>query len=56
MAEQQSDQGTLAAVGATRRTRRAFAAAQAMVVGFIGVVLGIAVGLVPGIAVHLSLT
>ena len=56
MAEQQSDQGTLAAVGATRRTRRGFAASQAMVVGFIGAVLGIAVGLVPGIAVSYPLT
>ncbi|KRF23454.1 FtsX-like permease family protein [Phycicoccus sp. Soil803] len=56
MAEQQADSGTLAAVGATRRTRRAFAAAQAMVVGFIGAVLGIAVGLVPGIAITYPLT
>lgn len=56
MAEQQGDSGTLAAVGATRRTRRAFAAAQAMVVGFIGAILGIAVGLVPGIAITYPLT
>ncbi|MEO5981641.1 MAG: FtsX-like permease family protein [Pedococcus sp.] len=56
MAEQQADLGTLAAVGATRRTRRAFAASQSMVVGFIGAVLGIAVGLVPGIAVSYPLT
>lgn len=56
MAEQQADSGTLAAVGATRRTRRAFAAAQAMVVGFVGAVLGIAVGLVPGIAITYPLT
>jgi putative ABC transport system permease protein len=56
MAEQQADSGTLAAVGATRRTRRAFAAAQAMVVGLIGAVLGIAVGLVPGIAITYPLT
>lgn len=56
MAEQQADSGTLAAVGATRRTRRAFAASQAMVVGFIGAILGIAVGLVPGIAITYPLT
>ena len=56
MAEQQADLGTLAAVGATRRTRRGFAASQAMVVGFIGAVLGIAVGLVPGIAISYPLT
>ena len=56
MAEQQADSGTLAAVGATRRTRRAFAASQAMVIGFIGAILGIAVGLVPGIAITYPLT
>ena len=56
MAEQQADSGTLAAVGATRRTRRAFAASQAMVVGFIGALLGIVVGLVPGIAITYPLT
>jgi putative ABC transport system permease protein len=56
MAEQQADSGTLAAVGATRRTRRAFAASQAIVVGFLGAVLGIAVGLVPGIAITYPLT
>jgi putative ABC transport system permease protein len=56
MAEQQSDQGTFAAVGATRRTRRAVAASQSMVVGFLGAILGVAVGLVPGIAVTYPLT
>jgi putative ABC transport system permease protein len=56
MAEQQADSGTLAAVGATRRTRRVFAASQAMVVGFVGALLGIAVGLVPGIAITYPLT
>ncbi len=56
MAEQQADLGTLAAVGATRGTRRGFAASQAMVVGFVGAVLGIAVGLVPGIAISYPLT
>jgi putative ABC transport system permease protein len=56
MAEQQADMGTFAAVGATRRTRRALAASQAVVVGLIGAVLGVAVGLVPGIAVTYPLT
>jgi putative ABC transport system permease protein len=56
MAEQQADSGTLAAVGATRRTRRGFAASQAMVVGFLGALLGLAVGLVPGIAITYPLT
>jgi putative ABC transport system permease protein len=56
LAEQQSDMGTFAAVGATRDTRRALAAAQAMVVGLIGALLGIAVGLVPGIAITYPLT
>ena len=56
MAEQQPDLGTFAAVGATRRTRRALAASQAVVVGFVGAVLGVAVGLVPGIAISYPLT
>lgn len=56
MAEQQPDQGTFAAVGATRRTRRALAASQSMLVGFLGAILGVAVGLVPGIAVTFPLT
>lgn len=56
MAEQQADMTTFAAVGATRRTRRALAAAQAIVVGLIGAVLGVAVGLVPGVAVTYPLT
>lgn len=56
MAEQQTDQGTFAAVGATRRTRRALAASQSMLVGFLGAILGVAVGLVPGIAVTFPLT
>ncbi len=48
LAEQQSDMGTLAAVGATKGTRRRLAAAQAATVAFIGVLVGIAVGLAPG--------
>jgi putative ABC transport system permease protein len=56
LAEQQADMGTFAAVGATRRTRRALAASQAMVVGLIGAVLGVVVGLFPGIAITYPLT
>ncbi|GAB3440993.1 hypothetical protein GCM10027517_16280 [Phycicoccus ginsengisoli] len=56
LAEQQGDLGTLAAVGATKGTRRRFAAAQAIVTGLLGALLGIAVGLVPGIAISYPLT
>jgi putative ABC transport system permease protein len=56
LAEQQADMGTFAAVGATRRTRRALAGSQAVMVGLIGAVLGIVVGLFPGIAITYPLT
>jgi putative ABC transport system permease protein len=56
LAEQQGDMGTLAAVGATKGTRRRLAAAQASTVAFIGVLVGISVGLAPGIAVTYPLT
>ncbi|SDP51000.1 putative ABC transport system permease protein [Pedococcus dokdonensis] len=56
LAEQQSDMGTLAAVGATKGTRRRLAAAQSATVAFIGVLVGIGVGLAPGIAVTYPLT
>jgi len=56
LAEQQADMGTFAAVGATRRTRRALAGSQAVVVGLIGAVLGVVVGLFPGVAVTYPLT
>jgi putative ABC transport system permease protein len=56
LAEQQGDMGTLAAVGATKGTRRRMAAAQAATVAFIGVLVGIDVGLAPCIAVTYPLT
>ncbi len=56
LAEQQSDQATLAALGATRGTRRVMAAAQAFVLAAVGCFLGVAVGLVPGIAIARLLT
>ncbi|MEW1952586.1 FtsX-like permease family protein [Terrabacter sp. NPDC080008] len=40
--------GTLAAVGATRRTRRALAGSQALYLGMLGAVIGLLVGLAPG--------
>lgn len=43
--------GTLAAVGATKRTRRALAGAQALYLGLLGAVIGVTVGLVPGAAI-----
>ena len=56
LAEQERDQATLAAVGASRGTRRLMAGSQAWVLALVGVVLGIAVGLVPGIAITYPLT
>jgi putative ABC transport system permease protein len=56
LAESQNDMATLAAVGATRRTRRGIAAAEALVVAACGCLLGVAVGVVPGIAVTWPLT
>ena len=56
LAESQNDMSTLAAVGATRHTRRGVAAAQAFVVATCGCLLGVAVGMVPGIASTWPLT
>ncbi len=56
LAESQNDMATLAAVGATRRTRRRVAAAQALVVAACGALLGVAVGAAPGIASTWPLT
>ena len=56
LAEQQTDQATLAALGATRGTRRVMAAAAAFLLAAVGCVLGVAVGLVPGIAIARPLT
>lgn len=49
-AEGQATSGTLAAVGATRLTRRNLAAAQAGSLALMGAILGVLVGLVPGVA------
>jgi putative ABC transport system permease protein len=56
LAEQQGDQATLAALGATRGTRRLMAGAAAFLLAAVGCVLGVAVGLVPGIAIARPLT
>jgi putative ABC transport system permease protein len=56
LAESQNDMATLAAVGATRHTRRGIAGAQALVVAACGCLLGVGVGLVPGIASTWPLT
>jgi putative ABC transport system permease protein len=56
LAESQTDMATLAAVGATRRTRRGVAGSQALVVAAVGCLLGVAVGMVPGIASTRPLT
>jgi putative ABC transport system permease protein len=56
LAESQNDMATLAAVGATRHTRRRMAASQAWVVAACGCLLGVAVGMIPGIAITWPLT
>ncbi len=56
LAESQNDMATLAAVGATRHTRRGVAGAQALVVAACGCLLGVAIGMVPGIASTWPLT
>lgn len=56
LAEQENDQATLAALGSGRGTRRVMAAAQAFTLCVIGAALGVAVGIVPGIALAYPLT
>ncbi|MDO9380544.1 MAG: hypothetical protein Q7T56_17000 [Nocardioidaceae bacterium] len=56
LADARPDLATLSAVGAAPRTRRAVAAAQALVVGVVGAVLGVVVGVVPGWVAATSLT
>lgn len=48
--------GTLAAVGGTRRTRRAMASAQATYLAMLGALLGLLVGIPPGIAISRIIT
>ncbi|GAA1952599.1 hypothetical protein GCM10009798_09780 [Nocardioides panacihumi] len=56
LSDARPDLATLAAVGAAPRTRRGVGAAYTFVVGFVGAVLGMLVGFVPGIAVTYPLT
>lgn len=56
LSDARPDLATLSAVGAAPRTRRGVAAAYALVVGFVGALLGAAVGLIPGIAISRPLT
>ena len=56
LSDARPDLATLAAVGASPRTRRGVAASYALVVGLVGALLGALVGLVPGIAISYPLT
>lgn len=56
LSDARPDLATLSAVGAAPRTRRGVAAAYAVVVGFVGAVLGAAVGFIPGVAISRPLT
>lgn len=56
VAEQHTLMGTLAAVGATRRTRRTMAATQAFQLAGLGALTGVAIGLIPGAAIARTFT
>jgi putative ABC transport system permease protein len=56
LSDARPDLATLAAVGAEARVRRKVAAAYTFVVSFVGAVLGMLVGFVPGVAVTWPLT
>jgi putative ABC transport system permease protein len=56
LSDARPDLATLAAIGASPRTRRAVAAAYAVVVGVVGALLGALVGFIPGVAVSRPLT
>lgn len=56
LSDARPDLATLSAVGAGPRTRRRVAAAYALVIGFVGAILGAAVGFIPGIAISRPLT
>ena len=56
LSDARPDLATLSAVGAAPRTRRRIAAAYALVVGFVGAILGAGVGFIPGVAISRPLT
>jgi putative ABC transport system permease protein len=56
LSDARPDLATLSAVGAAPRSRRGVAASYALVVGFVGAVLGALVGFIPGLAITRPLT
>jgi len=56
LSDARPDLATLAAVGASPSARRGVAASFALVVGFVGAVLGAVIGFIPGIAITYPLT
>ena len=56
LSDARPDLATLSAVGAAPRSRRGVAASYALVVGFVGAVLGALVGFIPGVAITYPLT
>jgi len=56
LSDARPDLATLSAVGAAPRSRRGVAASYALVVGFVGAVLGALVGFIPGVAITFPLT
>jgi putative ABC transport system permease protein len=56
LADARPDLATLAAVGASPRSRRIMAGAHALVIGLLGTVTGTALGFLPGISVAYPLT
>ncbi len=56
LSDARPDLATLAAVGASPRTRRGVAASYAVVIGLVGAAMGAVVGFIPGIAITYPLT
>ena len=56
LSDARPDMATLSAVGAAPRTRRGVAASYALVIGFVGALLGAGVGFIPGVAISRPLT
>lgn len=56
LADARPDLATLSAVGAAPRSRRGVAAAYALVIGFVGALMGAVVGFIPGLAITRPLT